>query len=293
MPFGTEAKAFGAKGSVSVTLGSRSVVLQRRLKIADWIRRNGVTRVDALCGALGVSAVTIRSDLAYLEVQGLIVRSSGKAHPTAASMPSAAASAGLTRAEARPMLGLAASLLGDETSILLGPGSLTSQLAGHLPARLELGVVVTSLDALSMARQCLDGPVYLLGGQLCADGVSFDGPQAVHALAFHRIETFFVQGEAIAAGAVLLAPGSSEAFCQAASRRSVRTIILVNGNGRSTVSHLPRLSLADADHVILPSGADRDAGCLLLDAGFSLVDDPDTEACLYTNETNKNQEMSK
>src|SRR5215470_11855256 len=53
--------------------------LKRRLAIVDLVRKDGEARVDDLSARLGVSSVTIRSDLNYLEGQGYVVRAFGKA----------------------------------------------------------------------------------------------------------------------------------------------------------------------------------------------------------------------
>ena len=62
-----------------MALGGKSVALKRRLKMrgADPPERRDA-RGRSQRG-LGVSAVTIRSDLSYLEDQGLVFRSFGKA----------------------------------------------------------------------------------------------------------------------------------------------------------------------------------------------------------------------
>lgn len=49
-----------------------SNLLKRRLKIAEIVRKQGEIRVESLCEQLGVSGVTIRGDLAYLEQQGYL-----------------------------------------------------------------------------------------------------------------------------------------------------------------------------------------------------------------------------
>src|SRR5260221_12883121 len=56
-----------------------SSALKRRLQIVDVVRKDGEARVEDLSAQLGVSTVTIRSDLNYLEQQGYVVRAFGKA----------------------------------------------------------------------------------------------------------------------------------------------------------------------------------------------------------------------
>ncbi|MCV5533045.1 DeoR family transcriptional regulator, partial [Escherichia coli] len=51
-----------------------SNLLKRRLKIAEIVAAQGEIKVDDLSAQLGVSGVTIRGDLSYLEQQGYLKR---------------------------------------------------------------------------------------------------------------------------------------------------------------------------------------------------------------------------
>lgn len=59
-----------------------SNLLKRRLKIAEIVATQGEIKVDDLSAQLGVSGVTIRGDLSYLEQQGYLKRSFGGAIAT-------------------------------------------------------------------------------------------------------------------------------------------------------------------------------------------------------------------
>lgn len=264
-----------------MSLGPRSVVLQRRLTIADWIRRHGITRVEALSQELGVSVVTIRGDLAYLEEQGLVVRSAGRARPNPAADSKPVAAPGLSRDEALPMLRLAASLAGQDETVLLGPGRLTRQLIPHLPAGPDFKLVLADLDALTVARACLDGSLHLLGGQLDRDSSRLVGPQSLHALGLHVVGLFILQAQATSHGVALLPAGASEPFHRAAIRRAGRTVALVDGNGMHTAMNLPSLVTGGPDQVILPAKAHREAIAGLLASGFRQVHLPDANVFLF------------
>ena len=73
--------------------------LKRRLQIVELARKTDEVRVEALSVLFGVSTVTIRNDLHYLEQQGYVVRAFGKARynpallKTAAELPGAHAAA--------------------------------------------------------------------------------------------------------------------------------------------------------------------------------------------------------
>ncbi|NOK59027.1 MAG: DeoR/GlpR transcriptional regulator [Chloroflexi bacterium AL-W] len=55
------------------------LMLDRRTQIIDLIRQEGVVRVPELADRFQVSEVTIRSNLAQLEKEGLVVRDRGGA----------------------------------------------------------------------------------------------------------------------------------------------------------------------------------------------------------------------
>jgi len=57
----------------------RAYVDGRRNQIMEILRRNSVTRVDALAKRLGVSVITVRRDLQYLEENNLVTRFYGGA----------------------------------------------------------------------------------------------------------------------------------------------------------------------------------------------------------------------
>ena len=154
-----------------MTLGARSAVLQRRLKIAEWIRQHGQMRVDELSAALAVSEVTIRSDLTYLEEQGLILRRFGKAVAAQAMPPRERAPASLlTKALTLPMLRLASALVEPDQTVLIGPAALPGQIIPLLAELPGLSVVLSTLEAVPLARACLDGRVHVLGGELAPGG---------------------------------------------------------------------------------------------------------------------------
>ncbi|MGH7160060.1 MAG: DeoR family transcriptional regulator, partial [Acetobacteraceae bacterium] len=125
---------------------SRSAVLERRLKIADWIRQHGQMRVDELSAALAVSTVTIRSDLNYLEEQGLLLRSFGKA--IAAKVARRPAGEPLAKSLALPMVRLASRLIEADDALLVGHGALPLQIIPLLTELSGLILVLAALDAV-------------------------------------------------------------------------------------------------------------------------------------------------
>jgi len=248
-------------------------VLQRRLKIADWIRQHGQMRVDELSEALAVSTVTIRTDLNYLEEQGLLVRSFGKAiaarTPYARERPAGEA---LNKSLALPMLRLASRIIEADQTLLLGHGDLPLQIIPLLAEIQGLSVVLAGLDAVPLARRLLDARLHLLGGELGADASSLEGSQALRSLEFYPITHFLMQAEMLNGDAgLLLASKVAERFCIAACERAARRIVLIEQPALSLerrLSELPLALLTDAIFPTQPSARLRD---LLAAAGFVLL----------------------
>lgn len=264
----------GQSGKDTVTIGAKSAVLQRRLKIADWIRQYGQMRVDELSTALRVSEVTIRGDLTYLEEQGLIVRSFGKAIAAKTSTPrDRPASAPLTKALLVPMLRRAQALIEPDQTVLVGPGPLATQVIPWLADIPGLSVVLTSLEAVPLARACLDARIHLLGGEIAPETGAIESTNAQRMLDWHAIGWSIFEADALSADAALLmATKPVERLADAATRRSARSIVLVGNPALSLERRTAQLPLASITDVILPGPPSSRLRDILIGGGFSPVE---------------------
>ncbi|MDE2582776.1 MAG: DeoR/GlpR transcriptional regulator [Rhodospirillales bacterium] len=256
-----------------MTFGNRSAVLQRRLKIADWIRQQGQMRVDELSAALAVSAVTIRGDLNYLEEQGLLVRSFGKAIAARAPHPrERPPSAPLAKSLALPMLRLAAQVIEADHTLLVGHGDLPVQIIPLLAEIHGLTLVLASLDAVPLARHLLDGRIHVLGGELGADAVSLEGAPALRSLELFPITHVLMQAEMLGNdGGLLLASRQAQRFCAAACRHAGRRIVLLERASLSLEKRPSELSLDLVTDVLFPTPPSARASDVLAGAGLGPV----------------------
>lgn len=257
-----------------MTIGARSAVLQRRLKIADWIRQYGQMRVDELSAALKVSEVTIRGDLTYLEEQGLIVRSFGKAVAAKSNTPrDRPASAPLTRALLVPMLRRAQALIEPDQIVLIGPGPLATQAIPWLAEIPGLSVVLTNADAVPIARNCLDARIYLLGGEITVESGMIDGTQALRMLDHYALGWTIFEADALSADAALLLSAKPvERLAEAATRRSSRSVVLIGNPALSLERRTAQLPLANVSDVILPGPPSSRLREILIGAGFRPIE---------------------
>ena len=242
--------------------GTRSATLQRRLKIVDLIRRHDAMRVEDLSLMFGVSAVTIRSDLAYLDEQGLVQRGFGKAQ---APSDRPLRLQGLSRQESEPLLRDCAALLGQARQLFLGPGDLPLQLLPFLRQRSGLAVLLARVDAVMLARQCVDGSVHLLGGVIHQDGVTLGGPQAEAHLRGQILDGVVLEVAGLSTAGLFFNPPETRELALAGCSRAARRIGLVAATAPAEAGREQTPALQLFDDLLLPPSAQP----ALLDAAAS------------------------
>ncbi len=248
-------------------------MLRRRLKIADWIRQHGQMRVDELSEALAVSTVTIRADLNYLEEQGLLVRSFGKAIAAKVSHPRERPSGEpLGKSLAMPMLRLASRIIEADHVLLIGHGELPMQIIPLLAEIQGLSLILAALEAVPLARHLLDARIHLLGGEIGPDSCSLEGSQALRSLEFYPLTHFLMQAEMLSSEAgLLLASKAAERFCTAACRRAARRIVLVERPALSLERRLSEIPLTLLTDAIFPTSPSTRSRGVLAATGFVLL----------------------
>ncbi|PSH12355.1 DeoR family transcriptional regulator [Yersinia pseudotuberculosis] len=131
----------------------------------------GEIKVEDLSTQLGVSGVTIRGDLSYLEQQGYLKRSFGGAIATPLPLLSAAVESNI----ALPPLALANKLeiarhcvrmINDRDTVFLGHGEISRKLIPFLSGIKKLRLITNDLQHAVLAEQFIDGDIIVAGGEL-------------------------------------------------------------------------------------------------------------------------------
>jgi DeoR/GlpR family transcriptional regulator of sugar metabolism len=156
---------------------------ERREEIVRLASTAGTTNVEELASAFGVTASTIRRDLAFLTSEGRIARTYGGAMPVRAHPESTLGQRSGEAFEAkRAIARRAAAEVRPGETILLDAGSTVGALAHELRGARDLTVVTTGLTALAELSG-IDGlHVECLGGTLRHVSQGFVGPLAEAAL---------------------------------------------------------------------------------------------------------------
>ncbi len=165
---------------------------RRRRRLVTLLREQGLTRVTELASRLGVSASTVRRDLADLQQQGEIVRVHGGAGTVLDEFVVERAAPD-DRAAAKRAIGRgAAELVPHGATIMLLSGTTVSAMVPFLAGKRDLSVVTNGLDiAHALAHQHRDIAVTVLGGQVHRDQMTMIGLMAEQNMRSLRVELMF------------------------------------------------------------------------------------------------------
>jgi DeoR/GlpR family transcriptional regulator of sugar metabolism len=130
---------------------------ERRQRILKWVEQRQRASVTELSHLLGVSEVTIRTDLQALADRQLIIRTHGGAIPTSGNSYDLTLSRRREQqVQAKKRIGqAAAALINDDDAIFLDSSSTTLAIARHLKQRRRQTIVTNSLV---IAQDMLDAP---------------------------------------------------------------------------------------------------------------------------------------
>lgn len=172
---------------------------QRRQRILDLIG-TGEEDVDLLAEALGVSASTIRRDLAVMSEQGVITRTYGGAM-LAHALPEQTLSARehLNRGAKEAIAQAAADRIQDGDSVLLDAGSTTGALGRLLPGR-RLRVVTGNLPLVPVLANEPGLDLMVLAGTVRPISMGVVGPLAELVLRRMSVDKVFLGADGVVAG---------------------------------------------------------------------------------------------
>ncbi|HSV73725.1 MAG TPA: DeoR/GlpR family DNA-binding transcription regulator [Chthonomonadales bacterium] len=167
---------------------------ERRLSIYDRVQSEGKVAVENLVDAFGVSAATVRQDLARLEEQGLVQRTHGGAilRSTTLFEPTYAARQVIRLEEKRAIAAAAATEVREGDTLLLDAGTTTHELALALRRMSALTVVTNSLANALVLMENPNVEVLLLGGAVHAGRRATLGPLAIQCLEEVRVDRAFL-----------------------------------------------------------------------------------------------------
>ncbi len=162
----------------------------RESHILDVLSRDGVLSVAHLARDLGVSEVTVRSQLRALEERGLLTRTHGGARSTSAQ--NVLERQRVNTAEKDRIALAAADLVRDGDRIMIEAGTTTSSIVKHLSGRRGVQIVTNSTLVFAHARHNPGLTVIMTGGTFHRPSESLVGPVALRAIRDFHVRMAFV-----------------------------------------------------------------------------------------------------
>jgi DeoR family transcriptional regulator of aga operon len=174
---------------------------ERREQIIQRLRQQGSVQVNDLSTLFGVSTVTIRNDLAFLEKQGIAVRAYGGAlicdGNAPATEPSVEDKSALNTGLKRGIALAAADMIKPGHRVILDSGTTTYEIARMMTQHQD---VIVMTNGMNVANALLDAEgveLLMTGGHLRRQSQSFYGDQAEQSLQNYHFDILFLGVDAI------------------------------------------------------------------------------------------------
>jgi len=231
---------------------------EREKRILALLGRDGSLSVRAMSRDLGVSEVTVRTQLRDLEERGLLTRTHGGAQ--ANTMRSVLERASQNPEQKESIARAAAALVEDDDRVMIEAGTTIAQVVRFLSDRRGVQIVTNSLLVLNYARQNPGIQVILTGGTFDAESESMVGPMALNSIRAFNVRLAFVgtDGFTIDRGMTTGYSEGAEAL-KAMSSQAEETWLLADSSKYGRAGFVGVMGLEDLAGIVTDSGLDENA----------------------------------
>jgi DeoR family fructose operon transcriptional repressor len=252
--------------------------ITRYSALLDALTRTGPASVSELSRQLGVSEVSVRRDLEYLEGLGLLKRTHGAAETiTRPGQVSVYHARLLLNPQVKARIGRAAAALvrpGD--TILLDSGTTILEVARNLPPTLletgGLTVITRSLVVAEILRSHRRTRLFLLGGVYLHEFDTFVGQQVEDALRALHVHTLFIGTDGISAARGLTTDNVLEVGLYRSMAHIADRVLVAADASKIGVEKLQAtLTFDDIHGFITDAGAPRDFLEMLRARGIEVI----------------------
>jgi DeoR family transcriptional regulator, fructose operon transcriptional repressor len=248
---------------------------ERKFRIREILSGQRTVSASDLCAALGVTAATIRRDLAALERDGVLVRSHGGAVSRMSStnfQPSYETLSHSYSAEKQAIARAAEHFVLDGETVFLEGSTTVYELARSLHQRNRLTVVTNSPTIVCQLQRSSGVTVLCTGGDLQKDTFYFSGEWAQRALSEIRLDKAILGVSAIDLSYGVSTANHAEAQIKKMITRAAKTrIALADHSKFGTQSFAYVGPVTDIDVLVTDSGTDPKYVKALREAGVEVV----------------------
>ncbi len=228
---------------------------ERREQIIQRLRQQGSVQVNDLSAWFGVSTVTIRNDLAFLEKQGIAVRAYGGAlvcdAGTPAVEPTVEDKSSLNTSLKRSIARVAADLIHPGDRVILDSGTTTYEIARLLRHHQDVIAMTNGMNVANALLEAEGVELLMTGGHLRRQSLSFYGDQADQSLQNYHFDMLFLGVDAIDLERGVSTHNEDEArlnrrMCEVAER-----IIVVTDSSKFNRSSLHKIIDTQRIHMVI------------------------------------------
>ena len=250
---------------------------ERREQIIQRLRQQGSVQVNDLSALYGVSTVTIRNDLAFLEKQGIAVRAYGGAlicdSTTPSVEPSVEDKSALNTAMKRSVAKAAVELIQPGHRVILDcPGLPHFEIARLMRKHTDVIAMTNGMNVANALLEAEGVELLMTGGHLRRQSQSFYGDQAEQSLQNYHFDMLFLGVDAIDLERGVSTHNEDEArlnrrMCEVAER-----IIVVTDSSKFNRSSLHKIiDTQRIDMIIVDEGIPADSLEGLRKAGVEVI----------------------
>jgi DeoR family fructose operon transcriptional repressor len=224
---------------------------ERQTEVLRLLQTEHRVESARLAELFGVSAESVRKDLAQLEARQLLRRVHGGAIPCQRQQDEPNVASRTERAEQKLAIARhALHFVPDGGTVLLDAGTTTARLAELLPTTRELVVYTNSVPVLAtLLRRGI--AAVSLGGRVRPQTMAAVGPLTIDALARINVDVAFLGTNALSFSRGLTTPDVEEARVKQEMLAAARQrVFLVDTSKFDRESHARHATLADVDVLV-------------------------------------------
>ncbi len=249
--------------------------VSRRKKILDQVQETGEVLVANLSQQFEVSEVTIRNDLEYLERKNLLIRARGGAihAETQVGIDQKITDKNkINMAEKKAIGRKAASLIGDNETIIIDSGTTTAEIARHIGGEKQLNVITNALNIANLLTGHSNINVIVPGGYLRQNSMSLVGPLAEKNLRNFFVDKAFISTDGFDTRQGIYTPNIDEAALNGIMIEISREVILVTDSSKFKRKSLAFIcGLDKLKTVVTDRGISAEDKKRIEDAGIKLL----------------------
>ena len=234
--------------------------------------REGVSSVDVLSERLGVSASTVRRDLATLQREGRLARTYGGALAREVFHERSFTESEQLNLSAKSSIAAAAiDLAPPGGTVFVDSGTTCLALARLLAARGPLTVVTRGLESALLLARARDIDVVLLGGRVQPLSHGVIGPLAALALERYRFDVAFLGADAIDPARGLGEPTVDETWIKERAAAVADRVVVLADASKLDQQAPAWVEMGPTWTVVMDSGAPSGALDAMRDRGIQVL----------------------